>query len=354
MPKRLLGSCYPGKHGPDAVAEQRIKNGLSQAFIYSQGHPLRIAIYGTGGAGGYFGAQLAQAGVDVTFIARGNHLRAIRDHGLRIEGDNLDIKITSAKATDDPTQVGPVDAVILGVKTWQVIEAAQAMQAMMGPETFVVPLQNGVEAVSQLVNVLGADRVLGGLCATFSWLIAPGHIRSVGEVHFMKFGELNNRPSERSLRLQEAFQLAGVRAEIPSDIQVALWEKFLLIAGHGGLGAVTRAPVGILRSLPQTRRMIEECMLEVFKVARASKIALSNNTVARTMSFVDSLAPNATTSLHRDIVAGNPSELEAWNGAVVRLGRQVGVGTPLHEFIYSCLSPLELRARGLVRFSDSK
>lgn len=313
---------------------------------------MRIAIYGTGGAGGYFGSRLAQSGADITFIARGDHLRAIREHGLRVESDKGATVITSAQATDDPREVGAVDVVIVGVKTWQVNDAAHAILPMIGSETFVVPLQNGVEASSQLGQVVGLHHVLGGLCGTFSWVIAPGCIRSIGETNFIKFGELNNQPSQRSSRLREAFESAGVKVAIPPDIQVALWEKLLMVVGHGGLGAVTRAPVGVLRSLPQTRAMIVSCMREIFAVARALKVSLSDDTVERTMSFVDSFVPDATTSLHRDIAAGKPSELEAWNGAVVRLGKEAGVATPLNEFIYGALIPQELRARGTVSFGS--
>ncbi len=311
---------------------------------------MRIAIYGTGGAGGYFGAQLARAGEDVTFIARGEHLQAIRQRGLRIETDAGEILVRSAQATDDPAQVGPVDVVIVGVKTWQLTESAHAMRAMIAPETFVVPLQNGVEAMSQLATVLGANHVLNGLCGTMSRVDSPGHIRSIGETHFIKFGEPDNHPSERARRLQQAFERAGVKAEIPPDIQVALWEKLLLVAGYGGVGAVTRAPVGVIRTLPETRLLIERCMQEVLAVARARQIPLADGSIEKTMAFIDSLVPSGTTSLQRDIAACKPSELDAWNGAVVRLGQESGVPTPLHEFIYHSLLPQEMRARGQVQF----
>lgn len=311
---------------------------------------MRIAIYGTGGAGGYFGAQLARAGEDVTFIARGRHLQAILEQGLRIGTDGGDILIRPAQATDDPAKVGPVDVVIVGVKTWQLTEAAHAMQTMIATETFVVPLQNGVEAGLQLASVLGAQHVLNGLCGTFSWVDSPGHIRSIGETHFIKFSELDNRSSERALRLKQAFERAGVKAEIPPDMQAALWEKLMLVAGYGGVGAVTRAPVGVIRALPETRRMIERCMREIFAVARARRVALAETSIEKTMTFIDSLVPGGTPSLQRDIAAGKPSELDAWNGAVVRLGQEAGVPTPLNEFIYHSLLPLELRARGEVQF----
>jgi 2-dehydropantoate 2-reductase len=313
---------------------------------------MRIAVFGTGGAGGYFGAQLARAGEDVTFIARGEHLQAIRKEGLRIETPKGEIVVHPAKATDDPAQVGVVDVVLVGVKAWQVLEAARAIRPLMGPETFAVPLQNGVEAASQLESVLGADHVVGGLCGTLSWRIGPGRIRSIGEVNFVKIGELDNRASERTERLRGAFERAGVKVEVSSDIHRALWEKFLFVVSLGGVGAVARAPVGVLRTLPETRGMLTRCMGEILAVARARRVPLADSIVADTMAFVDSLAPDGTTSLQRDIVEGRPSELEAWNGAVVRLGREAGVATPLHAFIYESLLPQEMRAReGLARSS---
>ena len=311
---------------------------------------MRIAIFGTGGAGGYFGAQLAHAGEEVVFIARGEHLKAIREQGLRVETTVGEI-IIRAEATDNPTQAGMVDAVLVGVKTWQVTDAARAMLPMMTRQTFVVPLQNGVEAAAQLAAVLGAQHVLGGLCGTISRVVSPGRILSIGETNFIKFGELDDRPSERAERLRQTFERAGVKAEVPPDIRAAMWEKFIFVAPYGGIGALTRAPAGVIRSLPETRRMLEKGMLEILEVARAHQVFLAEGIVEKSMGLIDSLAPSATTSLQRDIVVGEPSELEAWNGAVVRLGREAGVPTPLHEFIYHSLLPSELRARGEGQFS---
>ncbi|HEY6066253.1 MAG TPA: 2-dehydropantoate 2-reductase [Thermoanaerobaculia bacterium] len=311
---------------------------------------MRIAVFGTGGAGGYFGARLALSGEEVVFIARGEHLLAIRDRGLRVETPAGDLLVRPARATDDPAEAGAVDAVLVGVKTWQVTDAAVAMRPLVGPDTFVVPLQNGVEAAGELAAVLGAGHVLGGLCGTLSWLAGPGVIRSIGRVHFVKFGELDNRPSERAERLRQAFARAEVDVEIPPDVHRASWEKFLFVVSLGGVGAVTRAPAGVVRSVRETRRMLEGCMREILAVGRARGVALADSIVAEKMAFVDSLDPGGTTSLHRDLAEGRPSELDAWNGAVVRLGREAGVSTPLHEFIYHSLLPLELKARGKLDF----
>jgi 2-dehydropantoate 2-reductase len=311
---------------------------------------MRIAVFGTGAVGGYFGGRLAQAGEEVVFIARGKQLQALRDQGLRVDSLRGDFVLPSVQATDDPVQVGVVDVVIVGVKAWQVPEAARACRPLIGPDTFVVPLQNGVEAPDQLAAVLGAEHVLGGLCRIVSFVVAPGHVRHAGMEPYVALGELDNRSSKRAERLRAAFERAGVTAEIPPDIRVALWQKFLFIASFSGVGAVTRAPAGVLRARPETRRMLQQAMQEVLAVAAAREMALPEGTIGQTMALVDKLPPGGTASMQRDIMEGRPSELESQNGAVVRLGREVEVTTPLHAFIYHSLLPMELQARGQVQF----
>jgi len=306
---------------------------------------MRIVVYGAGGAGGHFGARLARAGEDVTFVARGAHLEAIRTAGLVVETPDGEIRIHPARATSDPGAVAGADAVLLGVKTWQVEEAGRVMAPALGGETYVVPLQNGVEAASQLARTVGEGRVVGGLCATFSFVVAPGRIRSLGAFHSVRFGELDGRPSERTDRLLSAFERAGVRATIPPDIHLALWEKFLFVVPFGSVGAFRKAPIGETRSDPETRAMLERGMREILAVARARGVALPDEAVPAAMGFIDSLDPKGTASLQRDLAEGRPSELEAWTGAVVRLGREAGVATPLHAEIYAALLPLERAAR---------
>lgn len=308
---------------------------------------MRIAVFGAGAVGGYFGGRLAQAGEDVVVIARGEHLEAMRARGLRVESIEGDFTIKPVQATDDPAAIGVVDAVLVAVKAWQVPQAAREMRPLVGAETFVVPLENGVEAPSQLAAVLGEEHVLGGLCRIISALVEPGHIRHAGISPTITFGELDRRRSERVEGLYEAFQRAeGVTPTIASDIHVAMWEKFLFIAALSGVGAVTRAPVGVLRSLPETRAMLVEAMDEILLVAQARDVALPRETVAETMAFIDGLPPQGTASMQRDVMAGRPSELESQNGAVVRLGQEVGIEAPLHNFIYRSLLPQELEARG--------
>jgi 2-dehydropantoate 2-reductase len=311
---------------------------------------MRIAIFGAGGAAGYFGGRLAQAGEDVIFIARGDHLRAIQQHGLHIESVAGDVTIRPAQATSDPAEVGPVDAVILGVKTWQVPESALAMRRLIGAETVVLPLQNGVEASDQLAEVLGREHVLGGLAEVISFIAAPGRLRHQGGPSSMALGELDARPSNRVERMRDALDRAGIPVSVPANIQAALWSKFLFVTPWGGLGAVTRAPAGVLRRIPETRLLLDAAMQEVRDVAVARGVPLGDEDVARAMALLDSLPDSGTTSLQRDILAGRPSELEAWNGAAVRLGEAAGVPVPTHAFVYHALLPLELRARGQERF----
>ena len=307
---------------------------------------MRVAVFGTGGVGGYFGARLAVAGVDVAFIARGAHLAAIRANGLRVQSVMGDALVHPARASDSPADVGPVDVVLLCVKTWQVADAANAVRPMLGPDTFVVPLQNGVETPALLSNLLGETRVVGGLCGILSFVAGPGHIRHLGGSTFIKFGELDNRRSQRVEQLHAAFEQAGVKVDVPVDIHVALWEKFTFVVPIGGVGSVTRSPIGVMRSVPETRALLERCVEEIALVARARGIALRDDVVPRTMAAIDAITPDGTSSLQRDIAAGRRSELDAWTGAVVRLGAEAGVATPAHAFLYAALLPTELRARG--------
>jgi len=306
---------------------------------------MKIAVYGPGGAGGYFGARLARSGQDVVFIARGDHLEAIRNAGLRVDSVKGDFVLHPAKATDNPASVGPVDMILLGVKAWQVPELASTLSPLVGPDTAVLPLQNGVETAGQLSGVLGPNHVMGGLAKIISYKVAPGYIRHIGAEPYIALGELDGQYRKRTERIRLAIEGAGITVEVPADIQAAVWEKFLFVVSWGGVGAVTRSPIGVIRSVPETRRMLEQSMEEIFALAVKRSIAMAGGTVKKAMVFVDTLPPNGTASLQRDIDEGKPSELDAWNGAVVRLGQDASVPVPLNSFIYHSLLPQEMRAR---------
>jgi 2-dehydropantoate 2-reductase len=312
---------------------------------------MRIAVFGTGAVGGYFGGRLAEAGEKLVFIARGRHLEAIRRDGLRVASILGDFTVAPAEATDDPAKGGPVDAVLLGVKAWQVPEAAQAMRPLLGPDTLVVPLQNGIEAADQLQAVLGTRPVLGGLCRVLAWLDGPGQIRHAGLTPAIAFGELDGSQSPRAERLREVFRRArGVTVETPRDIRTALWGKLMFIASVGAVGAASRAPAGAFRSQAETRELLAAVAREVLALARASGAALTEEAVAKILTAVDGLPETATSSMQRDVLEGRPSELEAQLGAVVRLARQKGVPAPVTSVLYASLLPLERKARGEIAF----
>lgn len=308
---------------------------------------MRIAVFGCGAVGGYFGGRLAQAGESVAFVARGAQLEAIRRQGLLVKSSAGDFEVRPAEVTDDPRAVGPVDAVLLGVKAWQVPAAAKALLPMLGRNGVAVPLQNGVEAADELAAEAGPGRVLGGLCRLLSVVEAPGRVRHAGMTPRIEFAERDGRSSERVDALRDAFARAqGVSVGVPDDINAALWEKFLFIAPFGGVGAVSRMPAGGLRRVPETRALLEAAMREVEALARARGERLREDVVARTLGFVDGLPADATSSMQRDLLEGRRSELEYQNGAVVRLARAVRLSVPVNAFLYASLLPGELKARG--------
>jgi 2-dehydropantoate 2-reductase len=306
---------------------------------------MRICVFGVGGVGGYFGGRLAAAGNSVAFVARGATLDVLRKDGLRVESPLGDISLPDVEVTDDPAEVGEVDAVILGVKAWQVPGAAEAARPMIGAGSVIVPLQNGVEAADQLVELYGTERVLGGMCRIVAFVVEPGQILHQGVEPFVAIGELDNRPSKRVERLAVAFSDADVDAKVSPDIQSSIWQKLLFIAPVSGVGALTRVPVGELRSSSETYDLLRDAMYEVEALAAARGVALAGDAIDKTLEFVDGLPEDVTSSMQRDIMEGRPSELEALNGAVVRLGREAGVPTPVNGFIYAALAPMEARAR---------
>lgn len=305
---------------------------------------MRVAIYGAGGVGGYFGARLVQSGADVAFVARGKHLRAMQERGLAVKSPLGDANV-AVEASDDTARIGTVDVVLVAVKTWQLDDALAKIDPLLGDETFVVPLQNGFEAADQIAARIGAARVVGGTCKIISHLGEPGEIVHVGATPWIGFGERDGVQSERTTALKKMLKAAGIAARLTNDIESEVWSKLLFVASVGGVGAVTRATIGEMRSVPETRAMLERAMAEIQSLAGARGIAVADDAVESAMGFVDALPPEGTSSLQRDIAAGRRSELDAWSGAVVRLAREHDVKTPTHDFIYASLLPQELRQR---------
>ena len=312
---------------------------------------MRITIFGVGAVGGYFGGRLANAGHDVTFVARGETLSRLQTRGLEVASALGDFVIVHPKAVADPNEAGPVDVVLLAVKAQHVREAGRSLSALIGPETVVIPLQNGIEAHGQLAEILGPEQVLGGLCKIFSTRLAPARIRHVGFPPVLIFGEFGQANSARVDRIRVALEsTSGMNVVAPDDIEAALWEKFLFVTPLGGVGAVARAPIGVLREIPETRCMLRSAMEEIIAIARKRNVALGDDAPDRAFELIDGLPAEATASMQRDVMAGEPSELEYQTGTVVRYGEESGVPTPVNSGIYSALLPSELRASGKLAF----
>lgn len=312
---------------------------------------MKIAVFGSGGVGGYIGGRLAQAGNDVTFIARKKHLEAIVANGLRVKSINGDFLVNPAKATDQPREIGTVDLVLCCVKSWQVSEVADEIRQLVGPETVVMPVQNGVEAHTTLARDLGAKNIVPGLCKMICMVEAPGLVCHAGIDPYLAFGELDGHLSSRVNEIAKLFAgTRGLTVNATKNILQELWLKFMIIAPWSGLGALTRSPIGVFRGQAETRDLLLKSVREVFDVARAIGVDISEESVTSTIDFMDQAPPQGSASMQRDIMEGRPSELNEQCGAVVRYGEKGGVQTPVNRFIYSSLLPLERKARGEISF----
>ena len=307
---------------------------------------MRIAIVGTGGVGGYYGGLLAHAGHDVAFIARGEHLQAVRLRGLRIQSVHGDFVVYPARATDRPEEIGAVDLTIFAVKTYHTDSAAQSMRPLVGPRTAILPLQNGVESAASLSRHFDRQAVLGGATWIVASIVEPGVIRQESQFRRIALGELDGRLTERVKAIGDALEEAGATVEISTEIEKVLWTKLLFIASFSGITSVTRAPAGPVMACVESRLLLERAMREVEAVARARGIPLDADVVEKTMTFCANLDPAATSSMQRDVAAGRRLEHDAINGSVVRLGREAGVPAPVHEFIWTCLKVVDSMASG--------
>ena len=306
---------------------------------------MKIAIMGTGGVGGYFGALLHRAGEQVWFIARGEHLRAMQAHGLRVSSVLGDFTIP-VTATDNPVEVGVADLVLFGVKSYDTKAAAERMKPMIGPRTTILCVQNGVDTPEQLAAIYGKRAVLPAVVHIFSAVRAPGVIAQTGGPRKVTFGEADGSITPRVERIFEVLKKAEINCERSTRIMADLWEKFLFIAAIGGMTALTRAPVGEIRSCPESRAMLRAVMEEVQAIARAKRIPIAPNAVEQAMQFTDGLGPESRASLYNDLAAGKRLELDALAGAVVRFGEEIGVATPMNRAIYAALKLHDLKARG--------
>ena len=303
---------------------------------------MKIAVVGAGGVGGYFGGRLAVAGLDVSMIARGPHLQAIRERGLQVQSVKGDFT-ADVPATGDPAEIGPCDVVLFCVKSYDTESAASRLSPLIGDDTAVVSLQNGIDNEERIAAAVGADHVIGGAAFIFSSIAAPGVISHTGGPARIVFGEMNGIVSTRVQRLLEACQGAAIDSDIPADIRVVLWTKYAFICAVAGMTASVRLPLGEIRACPESWAMFERILTEVVILARAEGVSLPENVVEQQLEFAMELDAGALSSLHHDLVSGRRMELEALHGTAVRRAARLGVSTPACESIYAILRPWALQ-----------
>jgi 2-dehydropantoate 2-reductase len=299
---------------------------------------MRIAMMGSGGIGGYFGGRLAANGCDVTFIARGRHLDAMRKRGLHIDSRDIgDVTINPVQATDDPAEVGEVDYVIVGVKLGDTAAAGEAILPMLGPETTVLSLQNGVESDDVLAPIVGEERLIGGVAFIASSIGAPGVVKHIGTMQRVVIGERSGGSSARVEALHRAMADAGITAEISDDIERTIWEKFVFLIGLSATTTIMRTTLGPVREDPDGRIFLLEAMRETVAVGRAKGVDLPADFADNRLAFADGLPVDMTSSMHHDLQNGNQLEVGWLSGAVARFGKALGVPTPVNHTVYAAL-----------------
>lgn len=306
---------------------------------------MKIMIMGSGGVGAYYGGLLAQQGNDVTFIARGAHLQALRANGLQVRSVHGDFHIVPVKATDTPAEAGVVDLILFCVKTYNTDEAVKTIQPAIGAQTVVMSLQNGVDAPERIGKIVGMEHVLGGVTHISSALEAPGVVKQVSQFRRIAFGELDRSISPRVQSIDEVLRSTGITVEITRDIRKVLWTKLVFISAASGLGSLTRLPMGDYRSVPETRMMIVNLMREVEATAHAQGVTLDADVVEKSLKFMDAAAPHIKASMQLDVEASRRTELESMIGVIGRQGRELGVPNPVADMVYASLLPCEIAAR---------
>lgn len=306
---------------------------------------MKISVMGSGAVGGYYGGSLARAGHDVTFIARGAHLAALRTNGLKVKSVHGDFTISPVQATDIPAEVGPVDLVLVCVKAPDTDQAAQAIKPMVGQDTTVMSLQNGIDAAERIGAVVGMKHIVGGATWLSSAIETPGVIRQISQFRRIVLGELDGRITPRVQALFEVLKSTGATVELSDNIVKVLWTKFMFIASVSGIGSLTRLGIGDYRAVPETRALLVSLMREVEAVARATGITLDTDAIEQILVLIDNAAPTIKPSMQLDVEASRRSELESMIGVICRKGRELDVPTPIADVVYAALLPGELKAR---------
>lgn len=299
---------------------------------------MRITVMGTGGVGGYFGARLAHAGHDVSFVARGSQLQALRERGLRVESPRGDLHLPVVQATDRPADIAGADIVLLGVKLWDTEGAAQAIAPLMDEGGAVVSFQNSVVKDDILRQHLGADHVIGGVCYIAATIAEPGVIRHTGAMQKLAFGEYDGTVSPRVALFRDACVQAGIDVEVSGHIRQTIWEKFVFLVGLSGTTSVVGTPIGTIRGNARSRAFLHDVMDEVVQVARAEGVDLPAGFAADRLAFADSLPAAMTSSMHHDLQRGNRLEVPWLSGDVVARGQRLGIPTPCNRAIADILA----------------
>jgi 2-dehydropantoate 2-reductase len=299
---------------------------------------VRIAVVGAGGVGGYFGGRLAEAGADVVFLARGAHLDAMRTRGLRIDSPIGNLHLAHVNATDDSSAIGPADIVLFAVKLYDSEQASRLLPALVGPDTAVIPLQNGVEGVDIVTRAVGAANTAGGTVYVSAVIAEPGVIRHTAMEQFI-FGELDGQRSPRLQRLLDICQQAKFKSTLSENIQVDIWTKFVRLSVFSGMTTVTRCPIGAIVKDPALMAMVKAAVREATQVAQARGVPVPDDAPERVEKAYKVLPYDAKSSMLEDLERGRRIELPWLSGAVVRIGEEVGVPTPIHRFIATVLQP---------------
>jgi 2-dehydropantoate 2-reductase len=301
--------------------------------------PLKVTVMGPGGVGGYFGARLAAAGSDVSFVARGAHLEAMRARGLRLDSEIGPLHLAKVKVAADAREVPAADAVIFAVKMRDTEQAAEGLRGLVGKGASVFTFQNGVESADRIGAILGADKVVQGTARIGASISEPGVIKQIGTFARLDFGERDGRPSARTTAFHQACKTAGIDAHLSDNIQRELWLKFSMLAPMAGVTALTRGPIGPIRANPQSMALLRSAVDEVIALGIALKTGLTAEDAQRIMKGIDGLPKQMMASMAHDLLAGKPIELNGLSGAVARLGKQRGVPVPTHTFIAQALAP---------------
>lgn len=300
---------------------------------------MRIVVMAAGGVGGYFGAKLALAGNDVVFVARGRHLAALHENGLRVRSGTGDLHVARPALTDDPGAIAEADAVLFAVKLWDTESAAQALRPLVARNGVVVPFQNGVESIDRIAAVVGEERVMGGVAYIGATIAEPGVIAHTGTMARLRIGAALPSQQNQAEALVAACKGAGIDVELAADIRRALWEKFVFLSAFSGVSSVARQPIGVIRADTELRATLEAAMRETWTVGRARGVRLADDFVEQQMKFGDSLPAEMRSSMQNDLAAGNRLEAPWLCGAVARMAAAGSIAAPVNATLYAALKP---------------